>query len=188
MAFTILCCQSRAGLSLPPCRRAFGGPSATGPQCRGRVAGAAAPPAYSPPGRSGRSAALLQPRIVGPRGAGAFCCDCHSVCGPQSRGDRRSRGRCVRGLTAEDAPPPPPRPGGFLGDKFFFPLVKKPGLGLVALCLQPPSVTLQSPSVTLQPRRLPSIRRQLLSSRRRLHSNRRRLPFKCHRLELCRFC
>ena len=40
--------------------------------------------------------------------------------------------------------------GVFRGQGFFF-LVEKPGLGLVALCLQPPSVTLQLPSVTHQP-------------------------------------
>ena len=42
------------------------------------------------------------------------------------------------------------RCSGFLGDRPFF-LVREPGLGLVALCLQPPWVTLQLPSVTLQP-------------------------------------
>ena len=42
------------------------------------------------------------------------------------------------------------RTGDFLGGKYFF-FSEKPGLGLVALCLQPPSVTLQPPSVTLQP-------------------------------------
>ena len=40
---------------------------------------------------------------------------------------------------------------GFLGGKCFFLIVKKPGLGRVALCLQPPSVTRQPPSVALQP-------------------------------------
>ena len=45
---------------------------------------------------------------------------------------------------------PGPGQGGFLGGKFFV-LVKEPGLGLVALCPQPLSVTLQPPSVTLQP-------------------------------------
>ena len=38
----------------------------------------------------------------------------------------------------------------FRGQVFFF-IVQKPGLGLVALCIQPPSVPLQLPSVTLQP-------------------------------------
>ena len=47
---------------------------------------------------------------------------------------------------------------GVLRDKFF--QVKKPGLSLVALCLQPPSVTLQPPSVTIHP---PSVTLQLPS-------------------------
>ena len=62
--------------------------------------------------------------------------------------------------------------GCFRGQVFF--LIKKPGLGRVALCLQPPSVTLQLPSVTLQP---PSAALQPPS-----------VTLKCHRLELCRFC
>ena len=65
--------------------------------------------------------------------------------GPRGRG----RGRLCRMLVLGVRQ----RSGEFRGcfrGQFFF-SVKKPGLGLVALCLQSPSVALQPPSVTLHP-------------------------------------